>query len=72
MGGPDPFELYDNLDREDGNGITLNSHKKEASFLWKASQVGNLLYFIGVILLASFSMAFVLKWPVSSGPRTQG
>lgn len=57
MGGPDPFWLYDNLDREDGLRTTLNTNKRKASLLWKAFQIGNRVYFISVILLIFFSVA---------------
>ena len=57
MGGPDPFWLYDNLDREDGLRTTLNTNKKKASLLWEAYQTGNRVYFISVILLIFFSVA---------------
>jgi hypothetical protein len=57
MGGPDPFWLYDNLDFEDGLRTTLNTHKRKASILWEACQVGNIVYFISGILLIFFSVA---------------
>jgi hypothetical protein len=60
MGGPDPFWLYDNLDREVGLRITLSTNKRKASLLWKAFQIGNRVYFISVILLFFFSVALGL------------
>ena len=57
MGGPDPFGLYDNLDREDGLRTTLNTHKRKASLLLDAHQIGNRVYFISVILVIFFSVA---------------
>jgi ribosome modulation factor len=56
IGGPDPFRLYDKLDREDGLGITLNTNKRKASHKREAFQIGNRVYFISVILLIFFSV----------------
>ena len=55
--GPDPFWLYDNFDIEYGLRTTLNTHKRKASLLWEAFQIGNRVYFISVILLIFFSVA---------------
>jgi len=59
-GGPEPFWLYDNFDREVGLRTTLNTNKRKASLLWEAYQIGNRVYFISVILLIFFSVAFGL------------
>ena len=51
MGGPDPFWLYDNLDREVGLRTSLNTDKRGAF------KIGNRVYFITLILLIFFSVA---------------